>query len=100
MYRVQRKVSCAARPDTKAADFGHVNPNSRPRDILVVRNHRIGPPGHRLVCVPVGENCVAGPNGSNVLTAVRVVQEHTTVIAISVDAVVVAGIVGVGDVDG
>ena len=66
----------------------------------MVRNHRIGPPGHRLVCVPVGENCVAGPNGSNVLTAVRVVQEHTTVIAISVDAVVVAGVVGIGNVDG
>ena len=66
----------------------------------MVRNHRVGPPGYRLVGVPIGENCVAGPNGPNVLTAVRVVQEHTTVIAVSVDAVVVAGVVGVGDVDG
>jgi hypothetical protein len=33
------------------------------------------------------------------LSAVRIIQEHTTIIAVSVDAVVVAGIVGVGDVD-
>ena len=66
----------------------------------MVRNHRIGPPGHRLVSVPIGEHCVTGPHRSNVLRTVGIVQEHTTVIAVSVDAVVVAGIVGIGDVDG
>lgn len=66
----------------------------------MVRNHRIGPPGHGLISVPIREHCVTGPDGSNILAAVRIVQEDTTVIAISVDAVVVAGVVGVGDVDG
>ena len=65
----------------------------------MVRNHRIRPPRHRLVCVPVGEHGVAGPDGSDVLAAVRIVQEDTTVVAVSVDAVVVAGIVGVGNVN-
>ena len=66
----------------------------------MVRNHGISPPRHRLVSVPIGEHSVTWPHGTNILAAVRVVQEYTTVIAISVDAVVVAGIVGVGDVDG
>jgi hypothetical protein len=66
----------------------------------VVRNHRIGPPGHGLISVPIREHCVTGPDGSNILAAVRIVQEDTTVIAISVDAVVVAGVVGVGNIDG
>jgi hypothetical protein len=50
--------------------------------------------------VPIREYCVTGPHGSNILSAVRIVQEHTTVIAISVDAVVIAGIVRVGNIDG
>lgn len=50
--------------------------------------------------MPIGEHCVTGPHRSNVLRTVGIVQEHTTVIAVSVDAVVVAGVVGVGDVDG
>ena len=66
----------------------------------MVRNHRVGPPGHGLVGVPVGENCVTWPNGSNVLRAIRIIQEHAAVITISVDAVVVTGIVRVGNVDG
>jgi hypothetical protein len=64
-----------------------------------MRNHRIGPPGHGLISVPIREYCVTWPHGSNILSAVRIVQEHTTIIAVSVDAVVVAGIVGVGDVN-
>jgi len=66
----------------------------------VMRNHRVGPPRYGFVCVPVGEDGISGPYGSNVLAAVGVLQEHTTIIAVSVDAVVVAGIVGVGDVNG
>jgi len=50
--------------------------------------------------VPVGEHCVTGPHRSDVLATVGIGQEYTAVIAISVDAVIVAGIVGVGDVDG
>jgi hypothetical protein len=50
--------------------------------------------------VPIGEHCVAWPHRSNVLSTVRIVQEHTTVIAVSVNAVVIAGIVGIGDIDG
>ena len=65
----------------------------------MVRDHRVGPPGHRLVSVPIGEDCVTRPHRSDILAAIRIVQEDATVIAISVDAVVVAGIVGVGDVD-
>jgi hypothetical protein len=50
--------------------------------------------------VPIGKHSVTWPHGSDVLATVRVVQEHATVVTVSVDAVVVAGIVGVGNVDG
>jgi len=63
-------------------------------------NHGVGPPRYGVIRVPIRENCVAGPHRSNILAAVRVVQEHTAVVAVSVNAVIVTGIVGVGDVDG
>jgi hypothetical protein len=50
--------------------------------------------------VPIRENGVTWPDGSDVLASVRVVQEYTTIVAVSVDAVIVAGVVGIGDVDG
>jgi hypothetical protein len=50
--------------------------------------------------VPIGEYCVTRPHRSDVLRTIGVVQEDTTVIAVSVDAVVVAGVVGVGNVNG
>jgi hypothetical protein len=50
--------------------------------------------------MPIREYGVAWPHRSNVLAAVRVIQEYTTVIAIGVDAVIVACVVGVRDVDG
>ena len=50
--------------------------------------------------MPVGEHCVAGPHGSNVLRTIGIIQEHATVVAVSVDAVVVAGIIRIGDVNG
>lgn len=50
--------------------------------------------------MPVGEDRVAGPHRTDVLAVVGVSQEDTPIIAVSVDAIVVAGIVGVGDVDG
>jgi hypothetical protein len=65
----------------------------------VVCDHRVGPPRYRVGNVPIREYGVTGPDRSNVLTAVRVVQEHTTIVAISVDAVVVACVIGVRDVD-
>ena len=65
----------------------------------MVRNHRVGPPGYRLVGVPIGENCVAGPNGSNILATIRVVQENATIVTVSVDAVIIAGIIRIRDVD-
>jgi hypothetical protein len=49
--------------------------------------------------MPIREYSVAWPHGSDVLAAVGVVQEHTTVVSIGVDAVVVACIVGVRDID-
>jgi len=66
----------------------------------MMRNHRVGPPGHGIVSVPIREHSIARPHRSDVLATVGVVQEHATIIAIRVDAVVVAGIVGVGNVDG
>ena len=66
----------------------------------MVRNHRIGPPGHGLVGVPIGKNRVTWPHRTNILTPIGVVQEHATIVTVSIDAVVVAGIVWVGDVDG
>jgi hypothetical protein len=49
--------------------------------------------------MPIGEYSVAWPHGSDVLAAIWVVQEYATIVAISVDAVIVACIVGVRDVD-
>ena len=66
----------------------------------MVGHHRVSPPRHGVVSVPIREDRVAGPHRSNVLRAIRIGQEYSTVIAVSVNAVVVAGIVGVGDVDG
>ena len=50
--------------------------------------------------MPIREDRVTGPHRTDVLATVGVLQEHTTVVAVCVDAVVVAGIVGVGDVNG
>ena len=49
--------------------------------------------------MPIGENCVAGPNGSNILATIRVVQENATIVTVSVDAVIIAGIIRIRDVD-
>lgn len=50
--------------------------------------------------MPIRENSVARPDRANVLRAVRVLEEYIAVAAIGVNAVVVAGIVRVGNVDG
>lgn len=33
------------------------------------------------------------------MATIRVVQEHATIVAVSVDAVIIAGIIRIGDVD-
>jgi len=50
--------------------------------------------------VPIREHRVTWPDGSDVLAAVGVVQENTTVVTVGVDAIVIACIVRIGDVNG
>lgn len=50
--------------------------------------------------MPIREDCVTRPHRTDILAVVGVSQEDTTIIAVSVDAVVVAGIVGIGDING
>ena len=62
-------------------------------------HHVVGPPGDSLFGVPVWEDSVPRPYGSDILAAVRVVEKHTALVAVCVDRVVVACVVGVWDVD-
>ena len=50
--------------------------------------------------MPIGKNRVTWPHRTNILTPIGVVQEHATIVTVSIDAVVVAGIVRVGNVNG
>lgn len=49
--------------------------------------------------MPVWEDSVTWPNRPNVLAAIRVLQEDASIITISVDGIVVGGVVRVRDVD-
>ena len=49
--------------------------------------------------MPVGEDCVAWPYRADILAAVWVRQEDSAVVAISVDGVVVGGVVRIRNVD-
>jgi len=60
--------------------------------------HPIAPTRDRFAGMPIGKDCITWPHGANVLTTVRVLQEHTAVIAICVNRVVVGSIVRVRDV--
>jgi hypothetical protein len=65
----------------------------------VVRDHRVSPPGDSVGNMPIREYSVAWPHRSDVLATVGVVQEYSTIVTISVDAIVIACVIGVRDVD-
>lgn len=65
----------------------------------MVLNHVISPPCNSLIGLPVREDRIAGPDSSNILTTIGIVQKNAALIAISINAIVVRGVIRISSKD-
>ena len=87
MDRVQGEVVGSAAANTEGRNLVHVKPDTIECDILVPFHKLICPEGTGLGVVPIGKHGKSRPHSTNVLAAVRVLQEDIILVTASISVI-------------
>ena len=78
---VHAKVARATASDAEGRNLAHINPDTVEGHLLVVRHDLICPEFVGLGVVPVREDGISGPDSSNVLASIGVLQEDVVLVS-------------------
>lgn len=81
MRWVHAQVARATASEAEGRDLAHINPDTIDGHLLVVFHNLVSPELVRFGVVPVREDGITRPDGSNILASIRVLQEDIVLVS-------------------